>query len=32
MMCLKREDYEVQFEGPLCKKGGLNSNFKHRVD
>ncbi len=22
MMCLNKEDYEVQFEGPLCEKGG----------
>jgi hypothetical protein len=22
MMCLNREDYEVQFEGLLCEKGG----------
>jgi hypothetical protein len=32
MMCLNRADYEVKFEGPLCKKGVVEYNFQHGVD
>ena len=28
MMCLDREDYEVQFEGPLCEKGGVEQQLQ----